>query len=105
MAESAGRNEKGQFVKGFTANPGGRPKSGESLTEILRSAGEQPVNGKDRRTRKEALAEKIWAMAISGDWTAINLLLNRLDGALPIGVNGNATAKIALILDDATEGK
>ncbi len=97
------REENGHFAKGTSGNPGGRPKSGESLTELLRHAGEQPVNGKDQRSRNQALAEKIWSMAIGGDWTAINLLLNRLDGPLPTLVDGKA--KLALILDDTSEGK
>ncbi len=100
MAE---RSENGQFAKGTSGNPAGRPPKEQCLSHLLAQAGDEAVSEADPRTRKQALAEKIWDLAIGGDWTAINLLMNRLDGPLPL-LGGEGKAKVALILDDTSEG-
>jgi hypothetical protein len=74
------------FHKGKSGNPNGRPKRGDSLTDILRELGNtQDVNyNGEPIERKRAIAEAIWKKAISeGDFQSIKFLYDRLDG-LPV---------------------
>ena len=83
-------------LTGFALHPElinrkGRPKKGESMTDVLRKYAEKRVDIKDaepdekrrRMKRKEALARKIWKLALKGDDWAIRYIYNRLDGHPP----------------------
>jgi len=65
------RNEKGQFVKGSTGNPNGRPKGKRALTQLLEYAGDRAiaVAGPEgpRVARKELIAEMAWDLVINGE--------------------------------------
>ena len=82
-------NKPGTFQKGDPRiNRGGRPKKGYTLTDVLKKYAELKdveIEGQeDPITRKEALAQIVWDMALKErNTTAINLLYNRLDG-LPV---------------------
>jgi hypothetical protein len=71
------------FRKGQSGNPGGRPKKGLSLTDILRELGEVAdvaMNG-EKIERKQALSEAIWKKAITeGDFQCAKFIFERLDG-------------------------
>lgn len=56
------------FKPGQSGNPGGRPKS-RALTDAL----EQTID-------KHELAEKLWALALSGDMQAIKYIYDRIEG-------------------------
>lgn len=71
------------FQKGQSGNPGGRPKRGESLTDILRRLGDiKDVNyNGESIERKRAIAEAIWQKAIvDKDFQAIKYIYDRCDG-------------------------
>lgn len=75
------------MAKSFTKNDprinrSGRPKKGESLTEILRSLGEIKDVGtaEGKMARKQAIGERLWKMAIEGDIVAIKYIFDRVDG-------------------------
>lgn len=73
------------FKPGQVTNPNGRPKKGESLTDILRGMADQEIEVKIKGKKvilknKEALAAKFWQMALNGDRQAIIELYNRMDG-------------------------
>jgi hypothetical protein len=57
----------------WTGNKSGRPKKGESITEVIR------LHGNEKN--KAALAAKMWAMALSGNETMIKYLCDRLEGS------------------------
>ena len=79
-ADKQRKNSIGKpFKKGQSGNPKGRPKMGESLTEILRSISETPEPG-EKLARKEKLAVKMWADALAGNWKLMIYLYDRLDG-------------------------
>ena len=72
---------------GFGDNPqninrAGRPPKGQALTDILREQAErEDVDGKDgKMSRRDAIAQKLWQMALSGDIHAIKYMYDRLDG-------------------------
>jgi hypothetical protein len=70
------------FVKGQSGNPGGRPKKDISLTNILKRQAEKKdveYNGQKIK-RKDAIAQKIWQLALSGDLTAMKYIFDRIDG-------------------------
>lgn len=75
---SNGRNGNGQFAKGHSGNPNGRPKKGRALSDLLRTAGNKSHG--EGITRKRALAEKIWEMALDGDLSAARLIYEYVDG-------------------------
>jgi len=72
-----------QFKPGNNANPNGRPKKEYCLTDILKEQGEtedvQTSNGQ-KISRKNALGQKLWAMAMGGDITAMRYVYDRIDG-------------------------
>ncbi|MEX2444492.1 MAG: DUF5681 domain-containing protein [Alkalispirochaeta sp.] len=76
------RDDNGRFVRGQSGNPRGRPKKGQALTEILeKHAKKRDVEFHGRNiSRKEALSQKLWSLALSGDVAAIRYIFDRIDG-------------------------
>ena len=74
-----------RFQPGQSGNPGGRPKKGGTLTDALREyADETDVEFKGAMiSRKKALAQKVWQLALNGDLAALKYIYDRIDG-LPI---------------------
>jgi len=70
------------FQKGQSGNPGGRPKKAVSVTNLLRELGEKVEIETDegKKSRVEILVRKMWALALSGDATAIKHIYDRLEG-------------------------
>jgi hypothetical protein len=81
-------------------NRGGRPKKGETLTDILRSLGEiKDVGTADgKMARKQALGERLWKMAIEGDIVAIKYIFDRVDG--PPKMELEHSGGISIIIND-----
>jgi hypothetical protein len=84
---------KGQFKKGVSGNPKGRPKSGEAITDLFR----EYLEGTDettKLTRKRMLVEELYARAMGkqatdekgnpirmpGSDELLKYIVNRLDG-------------------------
>ena len=63
-------------------NRKGRPKKEYCLTDILKEQGNlEDVETKDGKiSRKQAVARKLWAMAMDGDATILKYLYDRIDG-------------------------
>ncbi len=61
------------FKKGHSGNPAGRPKGSKSLTDLLR----QTLNLDGNR---EAIIDKVIALAIKGERWATELVWDRLEG-------------------------
>ncbi|RMD73087.1 MAG: hypothetical protein D6822_00125 [Cyanobacteria bacterium J149] len=68
------RNAKGQFKRGVSGNPSGRPKKGYSITEWFRSM------MKAKPEVRDAIGKKIIEKALKGDITAMKLIWNYMDG-------------------------
>jgi hypothetical protein len=67
------------FEKGDSRiNRRGRPKKGEALTDILN----KKLDGKDGegKLHREAVADKLIALAEGGDVAAIKYIMDRVDG-------------------------
>ena len=73
------RNGKGQFAKGKSGNPKGRPKKGLAIADILTKIGSR-IRSQDK-TLKEEVLEKAYDMALSGDLNAIKFIAERLEGS------------------------
>ena len=54
---------------GQSGNPKGRPPKGDTMTEALKE-----------KVDKEAVAEKLYAMAMEGDIAALKYIYDRVDG-------------------------
>lgn len=63
---------------GESGNPSGRPANPESITNLMRLAGD--MVGPDGRTRKEVLVEKLWRKAEEGDFRVAEYIVDRLEG-------------------------
>ena len=77
----------GNTGNGFDKNPQngnlkGRPKKGESLTDILKEVGEvKDIETKGGKIdKRKALALKLWQKALKGDYYAIKYIFDRIDG-------------------------
>ena len=68
------------FKQGQSGNPRGRPKKGETLTDLLREKIETTKTTREKLTRKEKIIEKLIALAEAGDLLALRYLFDRLDG-------------------------
>ena len=68
------------FSKGKSGNPKGRPKKGETLTDLLREKIDIPKTPRDKLSRKERIVEKLILLAEAGDLSAVKYLFDRLDG-------------------------
>jgi len=68
------------FAKGRSGNPRGRPKKGETLTDLLREKIETKKTIREKLTRKEKIIEKLIALAEAGDLSALKYLFDRCDG-------------------------
>jgi len=75
------RNKKGQFEKGNSGNPSGKPK-GKSITKMLR-AYMLEIDTSTGLSRIDTLVHVLFESARKGDLQAIKLIMDRVDG-LPI---------------------
>lgn len=76
------RLSNGRFVPGQSANPKGRPKKGQTMTDILEKTLKKKsikVDGK-MISGKEAAAIKIMQLALKGDVAALKYIFDRIDG-------------------------
>ena len=73
------RNEKGQYMKGNTGNPGGRPKN--TLTTILKERMiEDVLIGDKWLTTADLIVDQAIQLALEGDMQAIKWIFERVDG-------------------------
>ncbi len=72
------RNNKGQFKKGQSGNPSGRPKN-QTFTKELRMFMNEldPVMGVQRL---EYIVSVLFSKACEGDLSAIKMIMDRVDG-------------------------
>ena len=68
------RNEKGQFIKGSSGNPGGRPS--KTLTALLKDR----INEGKSCNKADLIINKAIELGIEGDMQAIKWIFERVDG-------------------------
>ena len=79
------------WVKGQSGNPHGRPKKGKTITEIIEKYGRKRIEtDKGRMLRLDALALKMWDLALEGDIAAQKYICDRLEGRPKQSVETNA---------------
>lgn len=69
--------------KGEVRNPTGRPKKGFAISDILNEIGKEKVTKQstgERIEKRIALMQKVYAMALAGDMSAINFVADRTEG-------------------------
>ena len=73
------RDEKGQYSKGHSGNPGGRPKN--TLTTILKERMiEDVLIGDKWLTTADLIVDQAIQLALDGDMQAIKWIFERVDG-------------------------
>ena len=73
------RDEKGQYIKGHSGNPGGRPKN--TLTTILKERMTEDVLIGDKwLTTADLIVDQAIQLALEGDMQAIKWIFERVDG-------------------------
>jgi len=94
------------FTKGQSGNKQGRPKKGETLTDLLREKFEATKSAKGKLPRKEILIEKLLTLAESGDLPALKYIFDRCDGRpmQTLEINNDAVdRRLMEILNDNRE--
>ena len=66
------------FQKGYSGNPGGRPKKDWTWSSVLEEAVEEAA--KDGKPIKHHVASSLVGEALKGNVIAIKELMNRMDG-------------------------
>ena len=66
------------FVPGVSGNPNGRPKKANSVSDLLRSKGDEVQE--DGRTKLQAVIETLYERAGEGELKAIDMIFDRLEG-------------------------
>ena len=84
MAEKKKGNPN--WVKGVSGNPNGRPKKGQTLTELAQEYLRGDYKGTEI-TRKQLFIERVYNLAIGGDSTCIKLLWGYCDGLPTIKID------------------
>ena len=69
-----------KFQKGQSGNPKGRPKKGETMTDLLREKLDIPKTSREKMPRKEKVIEKLILLAEAGDLSALKYVFDRVDG-------------------------
>ena len=87
------------FKKGQSGNPHGRPKKEYCLTDILKDQGnvEDVSTEEGKISRKQAIAQKLWSMAMDGDVQALKYVYDRIDGKPKESVNLEHSGGIAYL--------
>ena len=69
------------FMPGQSGNPGGRPKKGSAIADILNEIGSETVelNGQTI-TKREAVLRKVYAEAVKGNNWAVQFIADRTEG-------------------------
>lgn len=70
------------FQKGVSGNPNGRPKKGQTMTDILEKTLKKKTVKVDGKliSGKEAAAMKLLRLAMEGDVAALKYIFDRIDG-------------------------
>jgi len=63
----------------------GRPKRGESVTEIVREVLSE-IDPETKRARREVIAEKLVKLAEDGNLRAVELLMERTEGKVAVKI-------------------
>ncbi len=74
-----GRDEKGHFLPGYTANPAGKPRDTFSLVAMIKKKLKQVPEG-SQRSFAEHIIDKTVEDAIKGNVVAMKLLWNYVEG-------------------------
>jgi len=70
--------------KGQTNNPNGRPRKGQTLTDLMEKYLNKKVDTKQGKKKyKEIFVQKVIELAFKGELSAIKLIWNYIDG-LPV---------------------
>lgn len=79
------------WEKGQSGNPGGRPKRGTTMTELLHTR--LDLKDGDLLTHKARIAQRLIELAEEGNVPAIKEILDRTEGKVPdkVEVEGKVT--------------
>jgi len=76
------------FKPGQSGNPGGMVKGTVNLSSLLQKLLAEETDNKTRKTIAEALAAKMISQALKGSFPQQNLIVNRIDGNVPLRIAG-----------------
>ncbi len=87
------------WKKGQSGNPSGRPRKGQTLTELMEEIGDRKgTNGIELRRE---VVEKIFELARLGDLAACRLILEYLDGKPVERIQAEVGPAVHFTSDDA----
>lgn len=69
------------FPPGVSGNPNGRPKKGETITDLVQELLRNKPRGQEK-TYRELFAMRVMKLALEGDMTAIREIWDRMEGSV-----------------------
>ena len=92
----------GKWKPGESGNPKGRPSKGKSWASMLDKIGEEVIQvQKKGMSRKEAICRVLYNNAASGDNTAIQALMDRMEGKAKQSIEADVrTDFVGIPVDD-----
>ena len=97
------RNDKGQFIKGISGNPNGRPKGSRNRIVEQKLALEEAVRDNVSPRHIRALLKKMYDLAMAGDTAAGKFILDKfISNAKVEEASDNEDSKIQIVVKNAT---
>jgi hypothetical protein len=80
------------YKKGQTGNPNGRPKKGDTLTDIL-------ISELGKKGNREKLAQKLIELSMKGNIHAIKYIYDRVDGTPKGNLDLNHSGEVGVVIN------
>ena len=90
-----------RWKPGLSGNPKGRPPKRECITSLLKEAMNSPCpQDKQKRTWAEVINERLLAMAVEGDLSAMKLIFEYVAGKPKQSEEMQSEVQIRVVYDD-----
>lgn len=89
----------GPWPKGYSGNPKGRAKKGETYQDVLKRLSDVPED--DARTKRDVICERVMELARDGEPWAVQWIVERMEGKAAVHVEVHTKEDMLRDLSDA----